>query len=435
MKPAFRQMLAVVPRMYRGPLRDPEAAFGWRGWAFIMLLAGSMLTWCSYHAASISWKGLGLAAVVAVGAGLARIAIELPVPGQGTLYLSIGDAVLVAAACVLPIEVVATAVLLTAVAELLLQLDEAWNVRLRIAAWESGVAACAALSAWELQSYTSLPLWAVSMGTMVAITLYGYIAYPIYRKLGLGARFSVRNFVKTAGTTSTLLDLWISLPFAVIAALAASAWTFSLALMLLPISALIYQSQRAALAAEHAHRAHHDPLTGIPNRLGMYEYGAELMRRADRAGQNVVALLGDVDRFKLINDTMGHAKGDEVLKRVSAAMVETMQGVDHVLARFGGEEFAILVAAEPVDDRLLLGELARVGVEQALEDIGGSISIGVSEIVTLTPHNLADPTHLIDDMIEHADVALYAAKHGGRNCVRLHEPDSDEPDPSIAEAA
>ena len=167
----------------------------------------------------------------------------------------------------------------------------------------------------------------------------------------------------------------------------------------------------------------------------MYEFGTQLLARALNNRQPVVVLLGDVDRFKRINDTMGHAKGDEILKRVSTAMDATMEGIDHVLARFGGEEFAILVAADAHDDRLLLGELARAGVERALEDIGGSISIGVSELVMLTPRDIADPAFLIDNLLEHADVALYAAKHGGRNCVRLHEPEADAPEHDVAQAA
>ena len=172
----------------------------------------------------------------------------------------------------------------------------------------------------------------------------------------------------------------------------------------------------AALARAYSHRdaearASTDSLTGLPNRRYFDEF-VGLVAQRRRAGDAVGILMVDIDRFKALNDRHGHATGDAVLRAVGGAIVAAVRE-DDVPARFGGEEFVVLlrnpnagVAAE-VGERIRAAvrglDLRRLGVERV------SVSVGVA--VADTPD---DP---IEDLIETADRALYRAKRAGRDRV------------------
>jgi diguanylate cyclase (GGDEF)-like protein len=158
-------------------------------------------------------------------------------------------------------------------------------------------------------------------------------------------------------------------------------------------------------------RASTDALTGLPNRRYFDEYVTVLSRRR-RAEDRVGVLMIDIDRFKRLNDTFGHAVGDHVLREVAQAIGSAVREED-VPARFGGEEFAVLlknpspeVAVEVgrrVRDAVASLDLHRLGVP------GVTVSVGVS---------VADsPTEPLDELIDAADRALYRAKRGGRDRV------------------
>jgi diguanylate cyclase len=164
-----------------------------------------------------------------------------------------------------------------------------------------------------------------------------------------------------------------------------------------------------------------DPLTGAFNRRHLDTCLVHAMERRNRLGEPASLLLFDVDRFKEINDTLGHATGDDVLKRLVRVVARRTRRVD-VLFRIGGEEFAVLLAGAAGADALAVGEDIRACVEGA-RLLGArvvTISIGISE--------LADGQSA-RAWIAEADEALYAAKRRGRNRVAhsSHIPFFDSP--------
>jgi diguanylate cyclase (GGDEF)-like protein len=172
----------------------------------------------------------------------------------------------------------------------------------------------------------------------------------------------------------------------------------------------------AALSRAYSHRAAEmqastDALTGLPNRRYFDEFCGLLARRR-RADDAVGVLMIDIDRFKGLNDTFGHATGDEVLRAVAGAIVSAVRE-DDVPARFGGEEFVVLLRNPGPEVAFEVGERVRATVEQL--DLGRHGIPGVSVSVGVAVSEHADQP--IDDLVVLADQALYRAKHAGRNRV------------------
>jgi diguanylate cyclase (GGDEF)-like protein/PAS domain S-box-containing protein len=165
--------------------------------------------------------------------------------------------------------------------------------------------------------------------------------------------------------------------------------------------------------------AHHDTLTGLANRAALVEKIEDACARHRRWGEVFTVLLLDLDRFKQVNDTFGHASGDELLKQVAQRIKETLQETD-VLARLGGDEFAI-VQLNDIDQSdaaaALATEIIRVigepfSIDEHIVNIGTSIGI------TLAPEH---GIHA-DDLLKMADLALYHAKSLGRNRYAIFDP-------------
>ncbi len=172
----------------------------------------------------------------------------------------------------------------------------------------------------------------------------------------------------------------------------------------------------AALSRAYSHReaearASTDALTGLPNRRYFDEFCALLARRR-RSEDAIGILMVDIDRFKLLNDAHGHAVGDEVLRAVAGAIAGAVRE-DDVPARFGGEEFAVLLRNPHIDEAVEVGERIRMAVSSLdLSRYGvqaASVSVGVA--VASLPHQP------IAEIIEQADRALYDAKRAGRDRV------------------
>jgi diguanylate cyclase (GGDEF)-like protein len=172
----------------------------------------------------------------------------------------------------------------------------------------------------------------------------------------------------------------------------------------------------AALSRAYSHRdaearASTDALTGLPNRRYFDEFCGLLARRR-RADDAVGVLMIDIDQFKVLNDTFGHATGDEVLRAVAGAIVAAVRE-DDVPARFGGEEFVVLLRNPGMDVAFEVGERVRAAVSQLDLAQHGVPGVSVSVGVAVSQH--ADQP--IDDLVELADQALYRAKRAGRNRV------------------
>jgi diguanylate cyclase (GGDEF)-like protein len=172
----------------------------------------------------------------------------------------------------------------------------------------------------------------------------------------------------------------------------------------------------SALSRAYSHRAAEaqastDALTGLPNRRYFDEFCGLLARRR-RSGDAVGVLMIDIDKFKVLNDTHGHATGDEVLRAVGSAIVSAVRE-DDVPARYGGEEFVVLLRNPTSEVALDVGERVRASV--AGLDLGRLGVAGVSVSVGVAVAHEADQS--IDDLIEQADRALYRAKRAGRDRV------------------
>jgi diguanylate cyclase (GGDEF)-like protein len=156
--------------------------------------------------------------------------------------------------------------------------------------------------------------------------------------------------------------------------------------------------------------AQHDPLTDLLNRRGFQGVFDIELERARRADQSLSLIVGDLDRFKLVNDAHGHAAGDDVLKRVAHAIAGAKRGFDSA-ARVGGEEFAVLAPDCDEHGAFMLAERMRSAVHEALvargEETPLTISFGIS---TFPLHGQS-----ADSLLRTADQALYAAKQLGRN--------------------
>jgi two-component system cell cycle response regulator len=158
-----------------------------------------------------------------------------------------------------------------------------------------------------------------------------------------------------------------------------------------------------------------DVLTGVYNRRYALRHMEGLMKRVGDTGKALSVMVCDLDRFKSVNDTYGHAAGDEVLKQFAQRATQCMRNIDMV-ARFGGEEFVILLPDTEGDNALKAAErlCAKIGTTpmDVAEAPDGKLTVTVSIGVAST--TVAMPG---EELIKLADAALYRAKQGGRNQV------------------
>ncbi|WP_321528537.1 sensor domain-containing diguanylate cyclase [Sedimenticola selenatireducens] len=160
-------------------------------------------------------------------------------------------------------------------------------------------------------------------------------------------------------------------------------------------------------------QATHDALTGLGNRHYFQRHFRDELLRKDRYQRDSAVLLLDLDHFKKVNDRYGHDAGDFVLMRVSQLVKAQLREVD-VPARWGGEEFCILLPETTLDDALAAAERIRAGLAREPLDYQGE-AIEVTASIGVTTLNADD--RRIEPVIKRADAALYRAKRDGRNRV------------------
>jgi diguanylate cyclase (GGDEF)-like protein/PAS domain S-box-containing protein len=170
----------------------------------------------------------------------------------------------------------------------------------------------------------------------------------------------------------------------------------------------VTEQRRAAEQLRYA--ARHDELTGLPNR----SYLMHLLhdRLATAAVDEVAVLFVDLDQFKVINDSLGHEVGDELIRVVAERLRHALRE-DDVLARFGGDEFVVAMAGDPIDVAERLRRAVRPPVHVADHELFVTASIGYA-----TNH---EPQMSPNDMLRDADAAMYRAKARGRDCVEAFE--------------
>lgn len=183
----------------------------------------------------------------------------------------------------------------------------------------------------------------------------------------------------------------------------------------------LVRERTLALAHSHAQLqqlAHYDPLTGLLNRTRWAEVARGVLDTARREQRMVAVVFMDLDRFKQVNDTLGHTLGDRLLQALAGRLQQVLRNRD-VLARFGGDEFVALLpwikgqaGAEVVARKVSQALEAPIGLD------GTSVRMGASIGVAIFPDDGDD----LDTLLRHADTAMYAAKAAGRNQWRFFEP-------------
>ncbi|MFG1479233.1 sensor domain-containing diguanylate cyclase [Xanthobacter sp. V4C-4] len=158
-----------------------------------------------------------------------------------------------------------------------------------------------------------------------------------------------------------------------------------------------------------------DPLTGMPNRRGFGMAAETEMRRAARDQKDLSLLMIDVDHFKQVNDRHGHPFGDQILAQIARQIQAAIRRPGDFAARFGGEEFVVLLPATGSDGALLIAERMRAAIADIAlikdgVEVGVTVSVGVSTARVM-------PGERVDALVSQADAALYEAKSAGRNRI------------------
>ncbi len=169
--------------------------------------------------------------------------------------------------------------------------------------------------------------------------------------------------------------------------------------------------------------AYTDALTGIYNRRYMNAHLDRKIMEINNTQQPVSVMMFDIDHFKRVNDTYGHASGDDVLRAVAQRVNGGIRDFD-LLARYGGEEFVVIMPSTPADISLMVAErLCRKIAAAPFEATGSQTALGITASIGVA--TTTDPMETSDALLGRADAALYEAKNGGRNQVRSAEaPDS-----------
>ncbi|HWI74580.1 MAG TPA: EAL domain-containing protein [Baekduia sp.] len=182
-------------------------------------------------------------------------------------------------------------------------------------------------------------------------------------------------------------------------------------------------SERKAFERQLAHQAFHDPVTELPNRALFVERVRHAIARSRREHRGIGIIFIDLDDFKIINDSLGHAAGDEVLKQVAQRLALSIRASD-TAARFGGDEFAVLLEdIEGVQE-------AADAAERIMESIATPLTAAHKELALRCSLGIAiaaeDGSADADELIRDADAAMYIAKRDGKGGYRMFEPEMHE---------
>ena len=282
-------------------------------------------------------------------------------------------------------------------------------------------AGAALLGALLLLAYDRTPAWAFHVAVVLGIALstagtYGWGSESAYGPLPYVwvTLFAFHFFSRGAALVHLAL---IAAGYALALGLENPAdnpldgWVATVATLLVTgLFVSVVSDSLNRLITRLSHAADRDALTGLLNRRGFQHVFDSELERARRADQPLSLIVGDLDRFKRVNDSHGHAAGDEVLTRVAGAIDHAKRGFDSA-ARVGGEEFALLAPDCDENGAYMLAERIRAAVHEALsgEDDNGSLTISFG-ISTYPLHGQS-----ADGLLRTADQALYAAKRLGRN--------------------
>ncbi|MGH9740740.1 MAG: GGDEF domain-containing protein, partial [Candidatus Acidiferrum sp.] len=166
-------------------------------------------------------------------------------------------------------------------------------------------------------------------------------------------------------------------------------------------------------------RATHDPLTSLLTRGAIMDLLGRELHRSHREQKSTAILLGDVDHFKRVNDTLGHVVGDEALMEIANRLLGSVRSYDFV-GRYGGEEFLVVLnSCDPVYAPGRAEEIRRHISSRPVETAKGSLALTMSFGVLLSSDWGPRP---LEEILHEVDIALYEAKAAGRDCLRIARP-------------
>tara|TARA_R110002049_G_scaffold71546_2_gene184205 strand:+ start:2178 stop:3359 length:1182 start_codon:yes stop_codon:yes gene_type:complete len=180
--------------------------------------------------------------------------------------------------------------------------------------------------------------------------------------------------------------------------------------------------QSQSVTEKMSHQAHHDSLTGLPNRLLLMERLTQAIGMAKRQQKQIAVLFLDLDYFKQINDSYGHAVGDDLLQEVAAEILSCVRATDTV-SRIGGDEFVILLTqVEAMQDAAHIAEklLAKFALPRFID--GRELQIGLSIGISSYPENGQDA----ETLMHNADTAMYTTKSNGRNNYQVYHQEQEQ---------
>ncbi len=296
-----------------------------------------------------------------------------------------------------------------------------WRSGFNIAQYSLSYGAAFAVLRWAGRAATPAVPWHISGADLPAIALAG-LAYFLCNDLLVTRAIAyhqeqrlwplLRGDLAYQGLTTGAL---LALSPVVVVVLERSVGLVPL--LLLPLFA-VYKN--ASISAEREHQALHDTLTGLPNRKLLLGKVATAIGEAERSGHEVALFLLDLDRFKDVNDTLGHHVGDELLKHVGSRLRSVLRPED-VVARLGGDEFGVLIPV--VRDRMMAEEVAeriRMALTEAFHLKDVALDLEASIGIALYPGHASDA----DALMQRADVAMYHAKET-RSGIELYDTEHD----------
>jgi diguanylate cyclase (GGDEF)-like protein len=181
----------------------------------------------------------------------------------------------------------------------------------------------------------------------------------------------------------------------------------------------------ARQAATNKHLATHDTLTGLPNRALLRDRVDQAIRQSARTGRHVALMLTDLDRFKEINDTLGHRYGDQLLRQIGPRLQEVLRDGD-TIARLGGDEFVIMLPDLPSSEAALsVAEKIAEALQEPFVLEGVVVDVGSSIGLAVTPEHGDD----FDQLLQRADIAMYVAKQDNLGVV-TYAPELDSNSPT-----
>ncbi|MDD0813584.1 diguanylate cyclase [Curvibacter sp. HBC28] len=176
---------------------------------------------------------------------------------------------------------------------------------------------------------------------------------------------------------------------------------------------MVFQDVREAraMAQRMAHLAHHDALTDLPNRVLLQDRIEQACEHSQRVGGQFGVMFLDLDHFKEVNDSLGHAAGDELLRTVARRLQTTLRQCD-TICRLGGDEFVVLIGqVDSAQDLAAVADKVLAQVAQPCHVAGQTITVSISLGLALYP----DDGSTVERLMKHADIAMYRAKRAGRN--------------------